>query len=107
MTFIPISFLLFAIPLPYFIDAFLTLRLQLVSSELGVLLIRMFRDSPSTSMGISSTWETTSFKLLRRVADYGIFILCSSQLSRSLPISGTALGSAPWYSCPLFRLPSV
>lgn len=41
-TFIPIAFLLFAIPLPYFIDAELTLRLQLLSSELGVSLIRLF-----------------------------------------------------------------
>lgn len=41
-AFVPITFLLFAIPLPYFIDAELTLRLQLLSSELGVSLIRMF-----------------------------------------------------------------
>lgn len=38
----PIIFLIFAIPLPYFIDANLSLRLQLVSSELGVFFIRMF-----------------------------------------------------------------
>jgi exosortase D (VPLPA-CTERM-specific) len=37
---IPIAFLVFAIPLPYFIEAMLTLRLQLISSELGVLLIK-------------------------------------------------------------------
>jgi exosortase D (VPLPA-CTERM-specific) len=42
VTFIPIAFLLFAIPLPYFVDALLTLRLQLISSELGVFFIRMF-----------------------------------------------------------------
>jgi exosortase D (VPLPA-CTERM-specific) len=42
VAFIPIAFLLFAIPLPYFIDAVLTLRLQLISSELGVFFIRMF-----------------------------------------------------------------
>jgi exosortase D (VPLPA-CTERM-specific) len=41
-AFIPITFLFFAIPLPYFIDAELTLRLQLLSSELGVSLIRTF-----------------------------------------------------------------
>ena len=39
---VPIAFLLFAIPLPYFIDSELTLRLQLVSSELGVFFIRLF-----------------------------------------------------------------
>src|ERR1700690_4087310 len=43
VTFIPIVFLLFAIPLPYFIDAVLTLKLQLISSELGVFFIRLFQ----------------------------------------------------------------
>ncbi len=42
VAFVPIAFLLFAIPLPYFIDAALTLRLQLISSELGVFFIRLF-----------------------------------------------------------------
>jgi exosortase D (VPLPA-CTERM-specific) len=41
-AFFPIIFLIFAIPLPYFIDASLSLRLQLVSSELGVFFIRLF-----------------------------------------------------------------
>ncbi len=41
-AFVPIAFLLFAIPLPYFVDAELTLRLQLISSQLGAFLIRMF-----------------------------------------------------------------
>jgi exosortase D (VPLPA-CTERM-specific) len=42
VTFIPIVFLLFAIPTPYFIDAMLSWRLQLVSSALGVWFIRLF-----------------------------------------------------------------
>jgi exosortase D (VPLPA-CTERM-specific) len=42
LVFIPLAFLLFAIPLPYFIDAALTLRLQLISSELGAFFIGMF-----------------------------------------------------------------
>jgi len=42
-TFVPLAYLLFAIPLPYFIDAALTLRLQLLSSELGVFFIRLFQ----------------------------------------------------------------
>ena len=42
VTFIPIAFLVFAIPLPYFIDTELSFRLQLISSELGVFFIRMF-----------------------------------------------------------------
>jgi exosortase D (VPLPA-CTERM-specific) len=41
-AFVPIIFLIFAIPLPYFIDANLSLQLQLISSQLGVLFIRLF-----------------------------------------------------------------
>jgi exosortase D (VPLPA-CTERM-specific) len=40
-AFWPIAFLAFAIPLPYFIDAALSLQLQLISSRLGVFLIRL------------------------------------------------------------------
>lgn len=43
VTFIPIVFLLFAIPLPYFVDSMLSFRLQLISSELGVFFIDLFR----------------------------------------------------------------
>ena len=43
VTLVPIVFLLFAIPLPYFIDSVLTLRLQLISSELGTFFIKMFQ----------------------------------------------------------------
>ncbi len=42
VAFIPIVFLLFAIPLPYFVDTVLSWRLQLISSELGVAVIRLF-----------------------------------------------------------------
>lgn len=38
----PIAFLVFAIPLPYFINAGVSLELQLVSSRLGVAFIRLF-----------------------------------------------------------------
>jgi exosortase D (VPLPA-CTERM-specific) len=41
-AFVPIIFLIFAIPLPYFIDASLSLQLQLISSQLGVFFIRLF-----------------------------------------------------------------
>ena len=41
VTLLPIAFLLFAIPLPYFIDSQLSWRLQLVSSKLGVGLLRL------------------------------------------------------------------
>ena len=43
ITFIPIIFLLFAIPLPYFIDAVLSYRLQLISSQLGTDFIRLLQ----------------------------------------------------------------
>lgn len=39
---LPIALLIFAIPLPYFVDAQLSWRLQLLSSELGVDLLRLF-----------------------------------------------------------------
>src|SRR5262249_22754961 len=42
VAFIPIAFLFFAIPLPYFIDAELSFSFQLISSKLGVFFIRMF-----------------------------------------------------------------
>src|SRR5262249_24873811 len=42
VTFVPIAFLVFAIPLPYFIDSELSWRLQLISSQLGVFFIRLF-----------------------------------------------------------------
>jgi len=43
VAFIPLVYLLFAIPLPYFIDAVLTLKLQLISSALGVFFINLFQ----------------------------------------------------------------
>jgi exosortase D (VPLPA-CTERM-specific) len=43
VAFIPIAFLIFAIPVPYFIESSLTLQLQLISSRLGVDIIRMFQ----------------------------------------------------------------
>lgn len=43
VTFAPIIFLIFCIPLPYFIEAVLTWRLQLLSSEIGVAVIRLFQ----------------------------------------------------------------
>jgi len=43
VAFVPIFFLLFAIPLPYFLDAALSFRLQLISSQLGVFFIRLLQ----------------------------------------------------------------
>jgi len=43
VSLIPMALLLFAIPLPYFVDSVLTLRLQLISSELASFVIRMFQ----------------------------------------------------------------
>jgi len=42
LIYIPIIILLFSIPLPYFIESELTWKLQLVSSEIGVDIIRIF-----------------------------------------------------------------
>jgi len=40
MAWLPIAFLLFAIPLPYFVDSQISWRLQLLSSTLGVAVLR-------------------------------------------------------------------
>lgn len=40
---VPIAFLVFAIPLPYVVDAGLSFQLQLISSQLGVFFIRLFQ----------------------------------------------------------------
>lgn len=45
VVFIPIAYLIFAIPLPYFIDAQLSWRLQIVSSEIGVAVLRLLGTS--------------------------------------------------------------
>lgn len=42
LLFMPLVILLFAVPLPYFIQAIVTSKMQLLSSELGVVLIRLF-----------------------------------------------------------------
>jgi exosortase D (VPLPA-CTERM-specific) len=42
-AFVPIAFLIFAIPVPYFIESNLTLQLQLISSRLGVEVIQLFQ----------------------------------------------------------------
>jgi exosortase D (VPLPA-CTERM-specific) len=42
VVFVPVIFLIFAIPMPYFFEAALSWRLQIVSSQLGVYLIRLF-----------------------------------------------------------------
>jgi exosortase D (VPLPA-CTERM-specific) len=41
VTFLPLAFLVFAIPTPYFIDAQLSYRLQLISSQLGADMLRL------------------------------------------------------------------
>ncbi|MBC7755574.1 MAG: VPLPA-CTERM-specific exosortase XrtD [Bdellovibrio sp.] len=45
VSWLPIAFLLFAIPLPYFVGAQLSWRLQLISSELGVTFLRLLGNS--------------------------------------------------------------
>jgi exosortase D (VPLPA-CTERM-specific) len=41
-TLVPIGLLIFAIPIPYFLEATITSKLQLLSSKFGVYLIRLF-----------------------------------------------------------------
>ena len=43
VAFFPIIFLVFAIPLPYFVDGILSFQLQLISSQLGTFFIRLLQ----------------------------------------------------------------
>ncbi len=57
LTFAPIAILLFAIPIPYFLEATVTSKLQLISSKLGVDLIRfckipVFREGNLIDLGV-------------------------------------------------------
>lgn len=45
VSLLPIAFLAFAIPLPYFVGAQLSWRLQLISSDLGVTILRLLGNS--------------------------------------------------------------
>ncbi len=57
MTFAPIGILVFAIPIPYFLEATITSKLQLLSSKMGVDLIRfckipVFREGNLIDLGV-------------------------------------------------------
>lgn len=91
-TFIPILLLAFAIPLPYFIEAVLTARLQLWSSELGVIFIKM--------MGIP-------VYLSGNVIDLGTYKLqvveACSGLSYLFPLTCLGFIAAYFYQAPLWK----
>lgn len=57
LTFAPIAILIFAIPIPYFLEATITSKLQLLSSKFGVSLIRacnipVFREGNLIDLGV-------------------------------------------------------
>lgn len=57
LTFVPIGLLVFSIPIPYFLEASITSELQLISSKLGVELIRLckipvFREGNLIDLGV-------------------------------------------------------
>lgn len=57
LTFAPIGLLVFAIPIPYFLEATITSKLQLISSKFGVNLIRLckipvFREGNLIDLGV-------------------------------------------------------
>ena len=99
----PIYFLLFAIPMPSFIDHAISLQLQLVSSKLGALFIRLFEipvylDGNVIDLGYYKVQVVEACSGLRYI--YPL-------LSLSFPppiLSGHPYGSAPWYFFPPFRL---
>lgn len=91
-TFIPIVLLAFAIPLPYFLEAVLTARLQLWSSEIGVMFIKM--------MGIP-------VYLSGNVIDLGAYKLqvveACSGLSYLFPLTCLGFIAAYFYQAPLWK----
>lgn len=57
LTFVPIAILVFAVPIPYFLEATITSKLQLISSKLGVDIIRfckipVFREGNLIDLGV-------------------------------------------------------
>ncbi|WP_206057440.1 VPLPA-CTERM-specific exosortase XrtD [Nitrincola schmidtii] len=91
-TVIPIVLLVFAIPLPYFLEAVLTARLQLWSSEIGVMFIKM--------MGIP-------VYLSGNIIDLGTYKLqvveACSGLSYLFPLTCLGFIAAYFYQAPLWK----
>jgi len=57
LTFVPIALLVFAVPIPYFLEAAITGKMQLISSQLGVEVIRfckipVFREGNLIDLGV-------------------------------------------------------
>lgn len=91
-TFVPIALLVFSIPLPYFLEAVLTARMQLISSEIGVYLIKL--------MGIP-------VYLSGNVIDLGDFKLqvveACSGLRYLYPLACLGFIAAYFYQAPLWK----
>lgn len=91
-TFIPIILLAFAIPLPYFLEAVLTARLQLLSSEIGVMFIQ---------------WMGIPVYLSGNVIDLGAYKLqvveACSGLSYLFPLACLGFIAAYFYQAPVWK----
>lgn len=89
---LPIAFLVFAIPLPYFLEAQLTWRLQLISSQIGVEFLRLFG---------------TSVYLQGNIIDLGIYKLqvveACSGLRYLYPLLSVGFLIAYMYRAPLWQ----
>lgn len=92
VTILPIAFLIFAIPLPYFVDSQLSWRLQLLSSQIGVDVLR--------GLGISVFLEGN-------VIDLGVYKLqvveACSGLRYLYPLLSIGFLMAYMYQGPLWR----
>jgi exosortase D (VPLPA-CTERM-specific) len=92
VTILPIAFLVFAIPLPYFVDSQLSWRLQLLSSQIGVGVLR--------GVGISVFLEGN-------VIDLGVYKLqvveACSGLRYLYPLLSIGFLMAYMYQAPLWR----
>lgn len=92
VTFLPLALLVFAIPMPYFIDAQLTWGLQLISSQIGTEILRLF--------GVSVYLEGN-------VIDLGIYKLqvveACSGLNYLYPLLSLGFLAAYLFSAPLWQ----
>jgi exosortase D (VPLPA-CTERM-specific) len=92
ITAVPVAFLLFAIPLPYFLESVLTWRLQIVSSELGAYFIRL--------LGIPVFLEGNIIDL----GNYKVQVVeACSGLRYLYPLLGLSFLAAYFFQAPLWQ----
>ena len=101
---VPLAFLIFMIPFPDFIYQGFSAQLQLVSSQLGVVLIRLFGISVYLEGNVIDL-GSYKLRLWRRVVASGTSSRSPAWLSYRLTFSRLPCGSVLSFSSPAFPLP--